>query len=502
MASRQVDLYPLSVPNVQFVSNDQAIRDMLLEFLSEEERVNQSIQVLPVMPAEQESVGGVVREPLTLPLVQEPVRDSFMVQMVHESLMLDAQPPAREAFVPPQPEALVTEEEPAREALDAEEPAHEAVADDDDDEQEQKRAAQPTTIPFERLAEHVHIMQRVLHVSGNKYKNYYFLAVTFRNPILIPNHVISSAIRLTPGLCVVVDNTSRLNVQDASHESVIISCPPSVLQADSLEIHILLHLFQNQNHHIRHHTQYGNVLYVVTTTNPFQKFWKKNRKNQAFKNLCHLFEVCILQQSRFTLHETASMRLYKRNSHKDIFKYNNWYAMAWAMVQPHTQRLFHHDPTSDFGKVLFHIWKRSQSWHVAANHPPKEFYTCQVMLSDTEPVGIACAIDKDHIKYVSIMIVSFTTSWFLDTNNISCCFQSNSTRSAQCRYWIPLFKDAETWQTFSMAWYLEYLNTRTIYLAKILDWLFIQTAEPYVHIRQDLIQVYQILTGTVQSRWS
>ena len=442
----------------------------------------------------------------TLSMRESPVvPDTLTVSLVPQPETLVCEPPVvlpdtHTVSLVPETETLVYE--PAQETL------AEAILDESEvlvhdpkplTKVEEKRNQLPI-IPFERLPENVHIMQRVLHVCGNQYKHIFFLALTFRHPILVPRHLVSTSIHLTKGTCIVSENPSNLNIQDASNESVIVSNPPAVYQSGSLETHILLHLFKNSRFWVQ--TQCNNILYVITPTNPFKKIWKKSRKDQAMKTLFHLFEVCILQQSHFTIKEAASMRFFKRNSHKDIFKTKNWYALAWTMVKPHTRERFHHDPTSEFGLELFRIWKRSQSWIVAVNHPPKEFYTCQVMLSDSDPVGIACAIEKEHIQYVSVMIVSFTTSWFRDTNNVSCCFQPNVPQPAQCRYWIPLFKDTETWQTFSMPWYLEYLRTRTMFLEKVLNWLFVQTSEPYVHMRRDLIQVYHILTGTVQSRWS
>ncbi|GFW98046.1 uncharacterized protein TNCV_1203471 [Trichonephila clavipes] len=145
--------------------------------------------------------------------------------------------------------------------------------------------------------------------------------------------------------------------------------------------------------------------------------------------------------------------------------------------------------------------KRSSQHVISPQHPPPDFYTCRTTLSDTDLVVIACRIINSKVEYVSVMILSYTKEWFLDINNISCCFVPME-RYAMCQYWFPLMKDKTTWENFGLGWYLSNLLENSIHLTSLIDWVSIQSSEPYRHIRNDLMQIYKILVGDVKSRWS
>lgn len=356
-------------------------------------------------------------------------------------------------------------------------------------------------IQYERLYDHVSLMAPVIHVMGNVYHNLYFLALQFKNPIIIQNIAVHNAIHINPESCIVVNDYNHLNVQKASQKSVVI-CYKNLNQTcrKNLEGSLLLNMFPNKHH--AYYTFHSQTLYIITQYNPFKSTWKMLRKGIAFQGLVRIFTSCVTKTTPFTIEDVMCMRHFKRNSQADISSFNHWYPLAYTMASSYTKHHFNHEATSEFGKRLFQILKRSQNYKVAPNHPNKEFYTCQVTLSDTDPVGIACSFEDGKMQYVSVMIVSYTPEWYLDTNNIACCFGKLTNRPAKCRSWFPLFKDLETWKNTGFVWYTKNCTIRTMALESILDWLSIQTADPYVNMRNDLIQVYKILTGTIKSRWS
>lgn len=194
------------------------------------------------------------------------------------------------------------------------------------------------------------------------------------------------------------------------------------------------------------------------------------------------------------------MRHFSRNSQSDIFKFKNWYSLARGISYSNFKLYFRHEPTTEFGRQLFQMGKRSSAHVLWPNHPPQDFYLCQITLSDTEPVGFACRVVNEKVEYVSVMIVAYTKERYLDTNNMTCCF--TNPEGAQCTYWFPLLKNLETWAHSGFMWYVNNYTRNMIHLTAIIDWLCIQTSEPYVHMRVDLMQAYLILFGSVKPRWS
>ncbi|GFT24501.1 uncharacterized protein TNCV_3253131 [Trichonephila clavipes] len=110
----------------------------------------------------------------------------------------------------------------------------------------------------------------------------------------------------------------------------------------------------------------------------------------------------------------------------NIENFNTWYPLAHHMTSPNMFQFFNHDPSIVFGWSLFQIMKRSSQHVLSPQHLPPDFYTCQTTLSETDPAGIACRIVNSKVEYVSFMILSYTKEWFLDTNNMSCCFVSTN----------------------------------------------------------------------------
>ncbi|GFQ75502.1 uncharacterized protein TNCT_124101 [Trichonephila clavata] len=214
-----------------------------------------------------------------------------------------------------------------------------------------------------------------------------------------------------------------------------------------------------------------------------------------------MYYSCIAKSYPFTTNVASTLRFFKRIQTMSIENFNTWYPLAQHMTTPYMHELFNHAPSIVFGRILFQILKRSSQHVLSPQHPPPEFYTCQTTLSDTDPVGIACRIVNSKVEYVSVMILSYIKEWFLDTNNMSCCFVPTN-RNTLCKFWFPLLKDKATWENFGLGWYLSNLLLNSIHLISLIDYVSVQSSEPYRYIRNDLIQIYYILRGEVNSRWS
>ncbi|GFQ69531.1 hypothetical protein TNCT_33911 [Trichonephila clavata] len=85
---------------------------------------------------------------------------------------------------------------------------------------------------------------------------------------------------------------------------------------------------------------------------------------------------------------------------------------------------------------------------------------------------------NSKVEYVSVMILSYTKEWFLDTNNISCCFVPTN-RNTLYKFWFPLLKDKATWENFGLGWYLSNLLLNSIHLISLIDYASVQSSEPY-----------------------
>lgn len=342
-----------------------------------------------------------------------------------------------------------------------------------------------------------------LEVSGNKYKQFFFIALRFINPIIIRQFG-SSSVDIPDKRCVVVDSNSSLLSMEmtkpvlffASNVSLSPQCVPSercllykCFEADTLMI---------STFHIR-------TLYVVTRKNPFLKLWNPSRKSVAFKALAKLFTSCVLKQTFFSIEDATLLRHFRRNK-TQLNLFNTWYALAMFMTTKYMMHIYGHAADTTFGKRLYDIMKRSSRHVTPTHHPPTDFYMCHVTFCDTEPVGIACCIFDNKTQYVSTMVMTFTKTRFMDTQRMNICFDPLNTEKSTCEYWFPLYKDRDTWNSFGLSWYFMksdfYGNVleKCIKLNSVLDWLSIQKAEVYCNMKEDLSQVYEILTGISKTR--
>ena len=354
----------------------------------------------------------------------------------------------------------------------------------DDGPAKEASAVEPKVVPPAAL------LRRFLDVCGNQVGRTFFIAMRFKHPVVTPN-VGHGTLSLALDQCIAVDVEDSCTIAESG---MVFYLKDLNKQKKTLECSLLKSFFPRQDFecavfHVR-------TLYVVCRHNPFQSTWKVMRKNAAFHALVQLYECCVAKKKPFTPLVGSLMRHFCRNSPGDLFKFQNWYYMARAMCYASFWLHFRHEPTKEFGKQLLHVVKRSALHELVPNHPPRDFYTCQITLSDTEVVGLACRIVDDRVVYVSPMIVAYTKEWYLDTNHTACCFTPLPQRPALCCHWFPLLKDMETWRTGSVIeFYLGDFTHNVICVVNLLLWLSQQTAEPYKHMEMDLMQIYHILTG-------
>ncbi|GFT26049.1 uncharacterized protein NPIL_17121 [Nephila pilipes] len=348
--------------------------------------------------------------------------------------------------------------------------------------------------PHEPISQHqMENLKKYVIVTGNQYRNLHFLALRFKNPVIIQKHfgVPTNTLRVPPETCILVDTTSptlKMKIAEPTMLFTFESHPEDIRNPSEKDL--LEMLFPRR--YFVYKTFYMRTLFVISYVNPFKSIWTRARKNSAFHALVKMYLSCIQRVEPFTIEVASTMRFFKRNNRVNIENFTTWYPLAYDMTIENMIHLFKHEPTVCFARSLFQILKRSDQHVLPPHHPPPDFYTCQTTLNDEDPVGVACRIVDSKVEYVSVMILSYTKEWFLDTNNMSCCFVPTS-RLAMCKHWFPLLKDKQTWETFGQTWYVSDLMKHCIQLSSLIDWVSIQTSEPYRHIRNDLIQVYQIL---------
>ncbi|GFQ78710.1 uncharacterized protein TNCT_350341 [Trichonephila clavata] len=329
-------------------------------------------------------------------------------------------------------------------------------------------------------------LSKYVTVTGNQYRNLFFLALRFKNPVIIQKHFgfSTNTLHVPKETCILVDaNSPTLKMKIV--EPTVLFTFQNRQGKNPTECELLQMLFPWNSLLVK--KCYIRTLFVVSYTNPFKSIWIRVRKNSAFRALVKMYYSCIQKSEPFTTEVASTLRFFKRNNAMNIENFNNWYALAHHMTVQNMFHVFNRDPSICFGRTLFQIMKRSSQLILSPQHPPPDFYTCQTTLSDTDPVGIACRIVDSKVEYVSVMILSFTKEWFLDTNNMSCCFVPTD-RYAMCRFWFPLLKDKTTWEKFGMEWYLSNFLENTMVLKALVDAILQSQRDPYNLLHVQLVQ--------------
>lgn len=340
-----------------------------------------------------------------------------------------------------------------------------------------------------------------LEVSGNSYKNYFFIAVRFLNPVLFSQFG-STGLKTSEKRCVVVSSNSPLVKMDKSM-LFFTTKRFSSLQWGLVEDKLLHNCFDLE--FILHKTHNARMFYAVTTKNPFATLWKPTKKSIAFNALVKLFNSCVLNVVPFTAREAALLRHFQRNK-REKNTFSSWIYLAMSMTRERMNLGFLHIADARFGKQIHTILKRSDNHVTPFNHPPTDFYECRLTLCDTEPVGIACCIYHSKTLYVSNMVMTHTILCFSDTQHVKIrCLNDFGNQyggnETKCNFWFPLYKNRSTWENFGLEWYLKDRFDKCLKLVGILDWLSAQKADVYCNMKIDLLQVFEILTGMYKIRW-
>lgn len=337
-----------------------------------------------------------------------------------------------------------------------------------------------------------------LQIFGNFKHGLHFLAVRFKKPILnyrgrfttsspveIPEH----SIVLFHGPCPPFRTkpSDHLIYTTHPHErlaNVIVVPNPS-------EKELLSALFSMRIVHFSCFHKAQSVLYLITQSNPFKEITEKCRKDKAFQALLSLARTILLEKRALSLQDVALMRHFKRNEKLDSFKkFNTWYFLASEMSYDAFKKRMHRPPSAQIGQKVFQILKRSERIHYDEAVMPLEFYDCEVLLTDAQPVGVQCYFNSRQVmEYVSPMVVS----------DVQRAFSDSSRRI--CNAWFPLYKNSKSWNDFGLSWYATRLKYAENALPQILRWLRMQTVEKYQLFYKDLSVVGKILLGQ-ESRWS
>lgn len=338
-----------------------------------------------------------------------------------------------------------------------------------------------------------------LCVAGNCYRHFCFIGIGFKNPIIVYKPFGSNRLKIPPETCVLVEASTDTLYLEIAEPTFLFTyrfhTTPSEMSL--LETLFPPKIFITKAADIR-------TLYAITAYNPFKAIWTQTRKNSAYQSLVKLFNSCVLHNGDFTIEVASTLRHFRRNLIRieNLNTFSSWWPLAFNMAKLSMKVCFDKQPSADFGKELTRILNRTHRHQISNKHPPEDFYLCQITLSDTEPVGIACRIVDCKVEYVSVMVLSFTKELFMDSNNITCCFDKRSPDVVMCSHWFPLFKNKDTWKSFGLQWYTRKLLENAKNLIFVIDWLSVQTALPYRYMKTDLMQVFEILTGKVKPRWS
>lgn len=327
-------------------------------------------------------------------------------------------------------------------------------------------------------------LQNFIQVFGNKYKRLHYLAIRFKRAIIIykPNTLDTIAINppedsiiFIRGKCppfVTQQKSFLLFTDDLNMQGITVpnSSTNALLRALFPTDKILLSYFKL------------DVLYLIATANPFSSFMQKCRKDQSFQALYNIVEARLGRRA-FTLPEVAQLRFFKSNQN-NLKQFNRWSAFAFYLCNESCYQVTYAHPSAYLGKAVYWILNRSNL--PPGPLPPPDFYQCEILYTDTEPVGVAFATsihNEQDLEYVSPMVVTKPQVSFRDT-----C-------SVMCNSWMPLYKNKETWEKYSLGYYLYGFFYKKNRLKQILSWLQIQTSEKYRLLYLDLKQVAKILFG-------
>lgn len=307
------------------------------------------------------------------------------------------------------------------------------------------------------------VQQAYLHVYGNSFgPNRYFLLVRFKKPVV---------------RCAVTRHPVEIPKQSIVVGPKGIESPESWRYAGPSNVSLrtlLLDLFPSQS--LLHHTFVQGTLYAIATQNPFRSVWVRCPKKTAFRALRQLVQ----NRHHLTWDDFALLRHFKRNSLR-FHRFSAWFYLAHSLVESTMLRRMSVRPSANLGRQLHGILKRSREGD-DKQLPPSDFYECQILLTDVKPVGLLCRWSS-HVEYVSPMVVSDQKWNWVDVNG------------QKCTHWFPLYKNAETWNTFGMTHYCTLWKHAFVYVKGIRAYLKAQTSERYRLFYADWRQICYRMLG-------
>lgn len=328
------------------------------------------------------------------------------------------------------------------------------------------------------------ILANFVDFYGNKSKRTHFVAMRFKRRVIVYKSNPLDSVPIEPpdnSIIVVHGACPPINV---TNKSILlftlgVNSIPGIRVADDSEQTLIRALFPPEKllfSHFHYHT-----LFFAAHDNPYFRITHRCRREAAFKTLCALLEARLLRRP-LTLEEVSNLRLFK--SSKDLKQFNKWKNFAFELCSESFVMTTYSHPSAFFGKEVYQILKRS---NVAPGPlPPSDFYQCEIFFTDTEPLGVMCLVSNERdraVQYVSPMVVMKPKDQFRDSNSVI------------CNTWFPFYRNKETWNTFSLAFYIHGLRYKKFQLQNILSWLQLQTSEKYKFIYLDLLQVFKILFG-------
>lgn len=336
--------------------------------------------------------------------------------------------------------------------------------------------------PFTQMLPASPTLDKFIEVYGNRYRRIHFLALRFKRAIFTykPNTQDTDPIEPPPNSIIVIRGKSPPIInRNQSFLLFVQGTHTQGIQVANSSTECLLRALFPKNKILLSFCK-SDILFLVATENPYTSILKMCRKDQAFKILRSLADAH-LKKRALTLSEVSQLRFFKRYN-DELRQFNKWTSFAFYLGQDACIETTSSHPSAYLGHEVFSILKRSQ--RPPGLLPPSDFYQCELLISDTNPVGIAYTISEDRdlvLEYISSMVVSKPPKPFSDCGRVL------------CTEWLPLYRNRETWQHFGVIEYVHGLHFKKYLLKQILAWLQIQTSTKYKLMYMDLTQIAKIL---------
>ncbi|GBO23299.1 hypothetical protein AVEN_179032-1 [Araneus ventricosus] len=224
------------------------------------------------------------------------------------------------------------------------------------------------------------------------------------------------------------------------------------------------------------------TLFVLARGNTFRSFYHRCLRKDAYRAMVTSTDLALDPNTRMTIQDAAQFRFFHRNNH-DLTSFTAWYQLVQHIIRDKMTEAFKQPPTTKFGMTVHKLIQRSSQHISPDNHPSKEFYSCEILFTDSVPLGVAYRVENGMLGFVSPMVVSEQDRAYKDSDYVI------------CNGWIPLYRNKKTWNEFRLEWYVTHLGFSLRFFSSILAWISLQIGEKYQQMYIDLIQAYFIIYG-------